>query len=87
MRLYFRGRTSPLSVDAFQMDEEELMYSFADLDCALDYTNQCIAFDDEDGDVICVRAGELMLAEVPHLDLLMEMDELDDEFWSVAPAR
>ena len=81
LHLYFRGRSEPVTIDAFQMNEEELENFFPVFRCATDSANEFLAFNDEDGDLISVHAGELTVAEVPHLDLLKEMDELDESFW------
>jgi transcriptional regulator with XRE-family HTH domain len=82
LHLYFRGRATPMSIDAFGMDEEEAENAFARLDGASDYANEFIAFEDDDGDLVCTRASELVLIEVPQAELLEEMEELDDEFWT-----
>lgn len=79
VRLFFRGRTEPTTVDAVNLDRDELSQVFATLDSD-SLSARVLSLTDEDGDGVYLRLSELVLAEVPTPSLLDAMNEWDQRF-------
>lgn len=81
LNLYFRGEREPMRIPSAALDLEDAALAFVGLDCSIDHADEFIPFTDEEDYLSRVRTGALLLVELPHEELVEEMQALGEGFW------
>jgi transcriptional regulator with XRE-family HTH domain len=85
-RAFFADRRTPWVIPALDMEEYDIGHAFEALEGAIDVKDEFLSFYDAELDLVHVRIGEIILAELPTFELLGEMGMLGSDFWQTADA-